>query len=144
MLNKKKEMIEDSLLAAAKTFESTFVGDDNEENLYRYAYNYISELKTENAKLNERLNKAIESLCKIGDTVYMYGVSLKDGYNEKDEVVRYIDVGTTCIEVTEDNIYQVCDLLYHKKAFFSENEAKDNYEQAIAKVFPTNKKVKGE
>lgn len=106
--------------------------------------NRIKELEAENENLHKQVSEMIRSLCKIGDIVYMYGVALKDGYNEKDEVVRYIDVGTTCIEVTEDNIYQVCDLLYHKKAFFSENEAKDNYEQAIAKIASTHNDFKGE
>ncbi len=106
--------------------------------------NRIKELEAENENLHKQVSEMISSLCKIGDTVYMYGLSLKDGHNEKNEVVRFIDAKTTCIEVTEDNIYQVCDLLYHKKAFFSENEAKNNFEQAIAKAFSANTEIGGE
>ena len=103
--------------------------------------NRIKELEAENENLHKQVSEMISSLCKIGDTVYMYGLSLKDGHNEKNEVVRFIDAKTTCIEVTEDNIYQVCDLLYHKKAFFRKMKQKIILSKLLLKRFLLTQKL---
>ena len=57
MTDEIKAMTEDGLLAAAKTFQDTFKGEGNEDNLYQHAYDYITELKAENAVLQANLKK---------------------------------------------------------------------------------------
>ena len=44
---------------------------------------YIQRLKAENAALRERLNKAVELPCKVGDTVYEKGMYEEDVYEHR-------------------------------------------------------------
>lgn len=68
MTDEQKARIEGMLLVSAKTIRSSF---NDEENLYQRAYDYIAELKSENAELRARLDKAVELKVKVGDTIYM-------------------------------------------------------------------------
>ena len=73
MTDKKKEMIKDSLLIAISV-ASAYKSED--KGLYSDAYNCIVAFEAENAAMRERLGKAVELPCKVGDKVYcIHGMS---------------------------------------------------------------------
>ncbi len=81
-------------------------------------------LKAENAELRERLEKAVELPCKVGDILYTVTFSLCDGYDDCGN--RLYNSGWNIFKekVTEKNFYRMCDFVRNGKAFFSEEGAK--------------------
>lgn len=84
----------------------------------------IKRLEAENAALRERLEKAEELPCKVGDILYTVTFSLCDGYDDCGN--RLYNSGWNILKekVTEKNIYRMCDFVRNGKAFFSEEGAK--------------------
>lgn len=81
-----------------------------------------AELQAENAALRERLDKAVELPCKIGDILYTVTITFSDSY-EGDIIVRRNGISLSETVVTEKNIWRMCELIRIGKAFFSKEEA---------------------
>ena len=90
-----------------------------------YIKNYekiIADLKAENAALRERLDRAVELPCKVGDILYTVTITFSDSY-EGDIIVRRNGISLSETVVTEKNIWRMCELVRIGKAFFSKEEA---------------------
>lgn len=75
------------------------------------------QLKAENAALRERLEKAVELPCKVGDIIYI----ITFGYNGKhvtpDNLADCWSYGMEEVEVTEDNLFIMCSHFKYGSAF---------------------------
>lgn len=75
------------------------------------------DLKSENAALRERLSKAVELPCKVGDIIYI----ITFGYNGKhvtpDNLADCWSYGMEEVEVTEDNLFIMCSHFKDGSAF---------------------------
>ena len=84
---------------------------------------YIQRLKSENAALRERLDKAIIPPCKVGDIIYI----ITFGYNGKrvtpDNFADCWSYGMKEVEVTEDNLFIMCSHFRDGSAFFDREAA---------------------
>lgn len=77
----------------------------------------ISRMKSENAALRERLSRAVEFPCKVGDIIYI----ITFGYNGKhvtpDNLADCWSYGMEEVEVTEDNLFIMCSHFKDGSAF---------------------------
>ena len=80
------------------------------------------QLKAENAELKERLEKVVEPPCKIGDILYTVTIVFSDGW-VGDTILRRNGFSISETEVTEKNIWSICDLIRRGMAFFSKEAA---------------------
>ena len=80
-------------------------------------------LKSENAALRARLDKAVELPCKVGDIIYI----ITFGYNGKrvtpDNFADCWSYGMKEVEVTEDNLFIMCSHFRDGSAFFDREAA---------------------
>lgn len=82
----------------------------------------IKRLEAENAELKERLEKVVEPPCKIGDILYTVTIVFSDGW-VGDTILRRNSFSISETEVTEKNIWSICDLIRRGMAFFSKEAA---------------------
>lgn len=82
----------------------------------------VEKLKAENAELKERLEKVVEPPCKIGDILYTVTIVFSDGW-VGDTILRRNGFSISETEVTEKNIWSICDLIRRGMAFFSKEAA---------------------
>lgn len=82
----------------------------------------IADLQAENAELKERLEKVVEPSCKIGDILYTVTIVFSDGW-VGDTILRRNSFSISETEVTEKNIWSICDLIRRGMAFFSKEAA---------------------
>ena len=83
---------------------------------------YVAHLEAENAALKERLGKVVEPPCKIGDILYTVTIVFSDGW-VGDTILRRNSFCISETEVTEKNIWSICDLIRRGMAFFSKEAA---------------------
>lgn len=87
-------------------------------------FEQCEQLKSENAALRERLDKAIIPPCKVGDIIYI----ITFGYNGKcvtpDNFADCWSYGMKEVEVTEDNLFIMCSHFRDGSAFFDREAAK--------------------
>lgn len=88
---------------------------------------YIRKLKSENAALKARLDKALP--CKVGDIIYTVTFSLFDGYDDNDNLVSKCGYLLDETRVTEKNLYQACDLIHRGKAALTYEGAVEIYKK---------------
>ena len=93
-----------------------------EDTLHEASLEAIEALKAENAALRERLEKAVELPCKIGDILYTITITFSDSY-EGDTIVHRNGISLSETVVNEKNIWRMCELVRIGKAFFSKEEA---------------------
>ena len=82
----------------------------------------LEKLKAENAALRERLEKIIEPPCKIGDILYTVTTVFSDVW-VGDTILHRNGFSISETEVTEKNIWNMCDLIRRGMAFFSKEAA---------------------
>lgn len=82
----------------------------------------ISDLQSENAALRERLEKIVEPPCKIGDILYTVTTVFSDVW-VGDTILHRNGFSISETEVTEKNIWNMCDLIRRGMAFFSKEAA---------------------
>ena len=80
------------------------------------------QLEAENAELKERLEKVVEPPCKIGDILYTVTIVFSDCW-VGDTILRRNGFSISETEVTEKNIWSLCDLIRRGMAFFSKEAA---------------------
>lgn len=83
---------------------------------------YVAHLEAENAALRERLDKAVELPCKVGDILYTVTITFSDGYLGN-AIVRRSGISFSETIVTEKNIWNMCELIRRGRAFFSKESA---------------------
>ena len=83
----------------------------------------VNALKSENAELHERLDKSIILPCKVGDIIYI----ITFGYNGKHVTPNNFadcwSYGMEEVEVTEDNLFIMCNHFRDGSAFFDRADA---------------------
>lgn len=83
----------------------------------------FEELKAENEALNSKLSQSQPLPCKVGDTVYTVTFCLADGYAENGEQISKSGYFMQKVEVTERNLYRICELFRMRKAYFTPEAA---------------------
>ena len=117
VLKNGKEAIRQNMFDALDEFVSEYAEEMEQ------VVEEITRLQAENAELRDRLSRAVELPCKVGDTVYTVTFQFRDGWTDKGEVVHkagyYMQIGI----VTADNLFKMCDLIQRGAAFLSKEAA---------------------
>ena len=106
-----------------KDFVKTLVGEVMTTHDAESIIKGIEILEAENASLRERLDKAIILPCKVGDIIYI----ITFGYNGKHVTPNNFadcwSYGMEEVEVTEDNLFIMCNHFRDGSAFFDRADA---------------------
>lgn len=78
----------------------------------------INALKKENAALRERLDKAVELPCKVGDIIYIITFVYNGKHVTRDNFADCWSYGMEEVEVTENNLFIMCSHFKDGSAFF--------------------------
>lgn len=84
----------------------------------------FEELKAENEALNSKLSQSQPLPCKVGDIVYTVTFCFGDGFAANGEHISKSGYFMQKIEVTERNLYRICELFRTRKAYFTPEAAK--------------------
>lgn len=84
----------------------------------------FEELKAENEALNSKLSQSQPLPCKVGDIVYTVTLCFGDGFAANGEHISKSGYFMQKIEVTERNLYRICELFRMQKAYFTPEAAK--------------------
>lgn len=116
VIKRGKEGVKQNIIEALDEF-----CDDFADEMWEVAEEIIT-LRKENAALRERLDRVVIAPCKIGDILYTVTIVFSDGW-VGDTILRRNGFSISETEVTEKNIWSICDLIRRGMAFFSKEAA---------------------